>query len=32
MEDEEYLAFVAYLDQNKYPDGWTKTQKRSLRL
>ena len=32
MEDEEYLAFVAYLDENKYPDDWTKMQKRSLRL
>ena len=32
MEDEEYLAFVAYLDENKYPDGCTKMQKRSLRL
>ena len=32
MEDEEYLAFMAYLDENKYPDGWTKIQKRSLRL
>ena len=32
MEDEEYLAFVAYLDENRYPDGCTKMQKRSLRL